>query len=124
MTNLPAYNVEAGAAIISGNVLATGDDPPVVKLEKLEGVLARAPPPDKDVAFLADPLSLPASDRYPLPTSVRSARRTGHWRPSSGSSMVWRVSGRDPFERGRDLPRLIPPRCAAISLRGVLSRRD
>jgi predicted ATPase len=43
------------------------DDPPVVKLEKLEGVLARVAPPDEDVAFLADLLSLPASERYPLP---------------------------------------------------------
>jgi hypothetical protein len=43
------------------------DDPPVVKLEKLEGVLARAALPDEDVAFLTDLLSLPASARYPLP---------------------------------------------------------
>jgi class 3 adenylate cyclase/predicted ATPase len=43
------------------------DDPPVVKLEQLEGVLARAVPPDEDVAFLADMLSLPASERHPLP---------------------------------------------------------
>jgi len=43
------------------------DDPPAVKLEKLEGVLARATPPDEDVAFLADLLSLPALERYPLP---------------------------------------------------------
>ena len=37
----------------------------MVKLEKLEGVLARAAPPDEDVD-LADLLSLPASERYPL----------------------------------------------------------
>jgi predicted ATPase len=43
------------------------DDPPAVKLEKLEAVLARAAPRDEDVAFLADLLSLPASERYPLP---------------------------------------------------------
>jgi class 3 adenylate cyclase/predicted ATPase len=43
------------------------DDPPAAKLEKLEGVLARAVPPDEDVAFLADMLSLPASERHPLP---------------------------------------------------------
>src|SRR5262249_39211627 len=43
------------------------DDPPAVRLEKLEGMLARAAPPDGDVAFFADLLSLPASERHPLP---------------------------------------------------------
>src|SRR5580693_3670096 len=40
---------------------------PAARLEKLEAVLARAEPPDEDVAFLADLLSLPDSDRRPLP---------------------------------------------------------
>jgi DNA-binding winged helix-turn-helix (wHTH) protein/predicted ATPase len=44
-----------------------GDDPPAAKQEKLEASLARAAPPDEDVAFLADLLSLPASERHPLP---------------------------------------------------------
>jgi class 3 adenylate cyclase len=43
------------------------DDPPGAKLEKLEAVLARAAPPEEDAAFLADLLSLPASERHPLP---------------------------------------------------------
>jgi class 3 adenylate cyclase/predicted ATPase len=43
------------------------DDPPAVKRDKLEVVLARAAPPAEDVAFLADLLSLPASDRHQLP---------------------------------------------------------
>ena len=43
------------------------EDPPVVKLEKLEALLIRAAAPDEDVAFLADLLSLPASERHPLP---------------------------------------------------------
>jgi class 3 adenylate cyclase/predicted ATPase len=43
------------------------DDPPAVRLEKLEALLARAAPPDEDVAFLADLMSLPASQRRPLP---------------------------------------------------------
>jgi hypothetical protein len=43
------------------------DDNPAAKLEKLEAVLARAAPPAEDVALLADLLSLPASERYPLP---------------------------------------------------------
>ena len=43
------------------------DDMPAARLEKLEALLARAAPPDEDVAFLADLLSLPASERHPLP---------------------------------------------------------
>jgi predicted ATPase len=38
------------------------DDLPASRLEKLEAVLARAAPPDEDVAFLADLLSLPGSE--------------------------------------------------------------
>src|SRR5260370_41327241 len=40
---------------------------PGAKLEKLDPLLARAAPPDEDVALLADLLSLPASERHPLP---------------------------------------------------------
>jgi class 3 adenylate cyclase/predicted ATPase len=43
------------------------DDPPASKLDKLEAVLARAGPPNEHVAFLADLLSLPNSERHPLP---------------------------------------------------------
>jgi class 3 adenylate cyclase/predicted ATPase len=43
------------------------EDLPAAKLEKLEALLALAVPPDEDVAFLADLLSLPASERHPLP---------------------------------------------------------
>jgi class 3 adenylate cyclase/predicted ATPase len=43
------------------------DDPPASRLEKLEVLLARAAPAEEDVGFLADLLSLPASDRHPLP---------------------------------------------------------
>jgi class 3 adenylate cyclase/predicted ATPase len=43
------------------------EDPPAARLEKLEALLARAAPPDEDVAFIADLLSLPASGRRPLP---------------------------------------------------------
>jgi class 3 adenylate cyclase/predicted ATPase len=54
------------------------DDPPASKLEKLEALLARATPADEDVAFLADLMSLPASDRHPLPnlSPVRKKERT------------------------------------------------
>ena len=44
------------------------------KLDKLEALLARAALPDKDVAFLADLMSLPASERHPLP-NLSSQRR-------------------------------------------------
>ena len=43
------------------------DDPPTARLEKLDALLARAAPPDEDLALLADLLSLPASERHPLP---------------------------------------------------------
>jgi class 3 adenylate cyclase len=43
------------------------EDLPAARLEKLEAVLARAGPPDEDVALLTDLLSLPASERRPPP---------------------------------------------------------
>ena len=43
------------------------EDPSQARLEKLEALLAGATPPDEDVAFLADLLSVPASGRHPLP---------------------------------------------------------
>jgi class 3 adenylate cyclase/predicted ATPase len=43
------------------------EDPPAARLEKLEVLLARATPPEEDVAFLVDLMSLPASERHPLP---------------------------------------------------------
>src|SRR5262245_14889883 len=43
------------------------DDPPAARLEKLEALLARAAPPGEDVAILTDLMSLPASERHPLP---------------------------------------------------------
>jgi class 3 adenylate cyclase len=43
------------------------DDIPAAKLEKLKALLARAAPPEDDVVLLADLLSLPASERHPLP---------------------------------------------------------
>jgi predicted ATPase len=54
------------------------DDTPAAKLEKLEVLLALAASPDEDVAFLADLLSLPPSERHPLPnlTPQRKKERT------------------------------------------------
>ena len=45
----------------------TRDDPAAARLEKLEAVLALATPPEEDVALLADLMSLPGSERHPLP---------------------------------------------------------
>jgi class 3 adenylate cyclase/predicted ATPase len=42
-------------------------DPPATKLEKLEALLARGSPPDEDIALIADLLSMPRSERHPLP---------------------------------------------------------
>jgi len=42
------------------------EDPPAVKLKKLETLLAHAAPQGEDVALIADLLSLPASERHPL----------------------------------------------------------
>jgi predicted ATPase len=56
------------------------DDPPSARLEKLEALLARAAPGEEDVAFLADLLSLPASERHPLPNLRCNGRKSGHWK--------------------------------------------
>jgi predicted ATPase/class 3 adenylate cyclase len=42
------------------------DDPAATRLEKLAALLARAAPPDEDLALLADLLSLPPLERQPL----------------------------------------------------------
>src|ERR1700738_1897673 len=42
------------------------EDAPATQLEKLEALLARAAPPEEDVAFLADLMSLPGSERHPF----------------------------------------------------------
>jgi len=55
-------------------------DPPVAKLEKLETLLARASLPDKDAAFLVDLVSLPGSERYPLPNLSPQQKKNGHCR--------------------------------------------
>ena len=54
------------------------EDAPAARLEKLEALLARAEPPDADVALLADLLCLPCSERCPLPnlTPQRKKERT------------------------------------------------
>jgi predicted ATPase len=51
------------------------DAPPAIKLRKLNTLLARAAPPDEDAALLADLLSLPASDRHPLPNLSPQRRK-------------------------------------------------
>jgi class 3 adenylate cyclase/predicted ATPase len=53
-------------------------DPPASKLEKLEVLLARGSPSDEDIALIADLLSLPSPERYPLPnlSPQRKKQRT------------------------------------------------
>jgi predicted ATPase len=53
------------------------DDPPASRLEKLEALLARAAPPEEDVALLADLLSLPALERRPLPNLSPQRKKEG-----------------------------------------------
>ena len=54
------------------------NDLPAAKLEKLAALLARAAPPDDDVRFLSDLMSLPASELHPLAklTPQRKKERT------------------------------------------------
>src|SRR5262249_40285234 len=42
-------------------------DTPASKRAKLEALLARGSPPDEDIALIADLLSMPSSERHPLP---------------------------------------------------------
>jgi len=66
----PYYQSSALFPFIDQLARAAGfarDDSPAIKLERLEVLLAQAVPPDEGVAFLADMLSLPALERYPLP---------------------------------------------------------
>ena len=51
------------------------EDSPAARLEKLEALLARAAPSDEDVALITDVLSLPASDRHPLPNLSPQRRK-------------------------------------------------
>jgi len=51
------------------------EDSSATKLEKLDTVLARAAPPDEDVALLSDLLCLPCPERCPLPNLSPQGRR-------------------------------------------------
>jgi predicted ATPase/class 3 adenylate cyclase len=67
----PNHQDSALFPFIEQLALAAGfarDNLPSAKLEKLEALLALAAPPDEDVALVADLLSLPASERHPLPS--------------------------------------------------------
>ncbi|MGC2203319.1 MAG: AAA family ATPase, partial [Stellaceae bacterium] len=55
----------------------THDDPPAIRLENLEALVARAAPPEEDLAFLADLLSLPAYERHPLPNLSPQRKKEG-----------------------------------------------
>jgi predicted ATPase len=47
----------------------------LAKLEKLEALLARAEPTDEDIGLIADLLSLPGSERHPLPNLTPQRRK-------------------------------------------------
>jgi class 3 adenylate cyclase/predicted ATPase len=51
------------------------EDPPDEKLAKLEALLAPALPSAEDVGLIAELLSLPATSRYPLPTSTPQRKK-------------------------------------------------
>ena len=77
----PHHQESALSPVIGQLSRASGfarDDPPAVKMEKVEALLAAAEPPDEDIAILADLLSLPGSERHPLPslTPRRKKERT------------------------------------------------
>ncbi|MGB9650078.1 MAG: adenylate/guanylate cyclase domain-containing protein [Stellaceae bacterium] len=81
------------------------DDSPAVRLEKLDALLSRAAP-DEDAVLIADLMSLPASDRHPLPnlSPQRKKERTpgGAAPPTRGPDPP--ASGDHAF-RGRALDR-------------------
>jgi class 3 adenylate cyclase/predicted ATPase len=54
------------------------DEMPAAKRQKLESLLALAAPPHEDMAFLSDLMSLPSSERHPLPnlSAQRKKERT------------------------------------------------
>jgi predicted ATPase len=72
------------------------DDPPALKLEKLQALLARAAPPDEDVALLADLMSLlwRTKSRWSLYGRIRIGstppRRSCSISPSSVSAVCRR----------------------------------
>jgi class 3 adenylate cyclase len=70
------------------------NDPPATRLEKLEVLLARAAAPEEDLALLADLLSLPASDRHPLPNLTPQHKKERTLEALIRRSMGWRAGSR------------------------------
>ena len=67
------------------------EDSSATKLEKLDTVLARAAPPDEDVALLSDLLCLPCPERCPLPNRRPRPPAAGAPHPSSCRSSASNV---------------------------------
>jgi predicted ATPase len=53
----------------------TRDDPPSSRLRKFEALLSSGTPAEEDVAILADLMSLPASERHPMPNLSPQRRK-------------------------------------------------
>jgi len=64
------------------------DDLPAARLEKLEALLACAAPPDEDVAFLVDLLSLPALECRPLPNLSQQRKKE-----RTLEALIWQLEG-------------------------------
>ena len=101
------------------------DDMPPAKIDKLEALLARTAPPSEDVPLLADLLSLPPSERHPLPnlSPQRKKERTlGGADPIS--SKGWRGSSRCCwYSRMRSGSTRLRVRCSTLPLNASVACR-
>jgi predicted ATPase len=68
------------------------DDPPPARLDKLEVLLARAAPPDEDVALLADLMSLPTSERHPVANLSTQRKKERTLEALLRQLKVWRAT--------------------------------
>jgi predicted ATPase len=68
------------------------DDPPPARLDKLEVLLARAAPPDEDVALLADLMSLPTSEQHPVANLSTQRKKERTLEALLRQLKVWRAT--------------------------------
>ena len=97
------------------------DDLPAAKLGKLEALLSSAAPAEEDVALITDLLSLPASERHPLPnlSPQRKKERTleallrGRALDRPDLARIARAHGRADRQPAGAANRDVPPRIPA-----------